>query len=84
MPDETKQTEYKLAESERMVLLNLGNAVAQRKLAIYGLDMQLEVEQRERDTAEARFSGALSMIAESHGIHNGQIAPDFSIITEQK
>lgn len=78
MADEKK--EYALLPDERAVLLNLNQAVVQRKLAVYDLNMALERATKERDGAEALFSGALAMLAGAHGLAGGELAPDFTVI----
>jgi len=83
---ETKQTksspanEYRLTKEEKQTLLDLNTIAANQKLQVYELNMQLEQAQATRDKAESMFQGALSMLANAHGLPGGQLSSDFTIL----
>ena len=89
MPSDTNETTnspattYPLEAVERQTLLELNSAVAQQKIRIHDLNVELETAQRAREAATAMFQGALAMIANTHGMQGGQLSPDFTVITRQ-
>jgi predicted NACHT family NTPase len=79
----TNVTTYALSPEERAGITKLAQNIAQAKLQIYDLNVQLEAAQRVRDQAEARLAGALAMLCDAHGMTQAELAPDFSTLTQK-
>lgn len=82
---------YELTEQERVTAQNLVNAVIAAKIGVYDANVNLETARtkvnsavREVELAEVRFAAGVSLLAQSHGITNWRISPDFKQIEENQ
>jgi len=73
--------EYSLSDQERASLQSLNTQALAAKLAVYQLNEQLEAARAEVKATEARWNGALQMLANANGMQSAQLAPDHSKIT---
>lgn len=76
--------EYKLTERERAALQSLGNQTVNAKLAVYSLNLQLEAARAELKDSEARWLGALGLLATANGMEKVHLASDLSKITRSE
>ena len=84
--DEQQSTDpgYTLTPGEQMGFQSMNQQVLHAKLVVYNLNAALEKALKEVDRAEAQFGGALSFLANAHGMSAAQITPDFSRIAPPK
>lgn len=80
----TPELTYTLTVSERSVLAMLNQQVLGVKLEIYKLNVELEKQLKEADNLESQFSGALAMLAHSHGMAQCEVDPTLSRIYPPK
>ena len=76
--------QYQLTAAERNTLQALHSAVAEKKLRVYELNVQLEAAQKERDATVALFQGALAMLANGHEMPGATLNPEFTILTAKE
>lgn len=76
--------EYALSDGERAELQALNSQVNSAKLAVYSLNVQLEAALKEVASTEARWLGALGLLATAHGMDKVILAPDLSRIKRSK
>ncbi len=84
MTPESPKSGYTLTPGEQMVFASMNQQVLSAKMTVYNLNAALEKALKDVDAMEARFSGALALIANSHGMSQAQLAPDFSRIDPPK
>lgn len=72
---------YRLTDAERQALHILSAEISNAKMVVYNLQTQLEGAIGEVKIAEARWIGALRMLANQHGMENAALSPDFSKLT---
>jgi hypothetical protein len=85
MPDEQQPASgYTLAPGEQMGFQAMNQQVMNAKLIVYNLNAALEKALKDVERAEAQFGGALSFLANAHGMSQCQITPDFSRIAPPK
>jgi hypothetical protein len=75
---------YTLTPGERNVFASINQQILQAKLSVYNLNATLEKQLKEVERLEAQFGGALMLIANSHGMSQAQITPDFTRIDPPK
>lgn len=82
--DKPAETGYTLTPGEQMVFASMNQAVANARLTVYSLNATLEKALKDVDALEARFGGALALLANSHGMSAASITSDFSRIDPPK
>jgi hypothetical protein len=75
---------YTLTPGERNVFASMNQQILQSKIGVYNLNAALEKQLKEVERLEAQFGGALMLIANSHGMSQAQITPDFTRIDPPK
>lgn len=73
--------EYRLSGPERAALQKLNIEIGNAKMAVYNSNAQLEEALEAVRAAEARWSGALGMLAVAKGMENARLDPDMTKLT---
>jgi hypothetical protein len=75
--------EYVLQSAETAVLQGINLSVLNTKARIYDLQVALEQARADLSTRQAHFTGAVSLLANSHGMSAAQVTPDLARIVAQ-
>jgi hypothetical protein len=75
---------YVLTHGEQNVFASMNQQILQAKIGVYNLNAALEKQLKEVDRLESQFGGALALLANSHGMSQAQITPDFTRIDPPK
>jgi hypothetical protein len=80
-------TSYELTEAEYTHVIAVGNRIAQAKLYVYDLNVQLEELQKKIRIAVAdvnatdqSLGGALSILADAHGFKQAKLSQDMKTL----
>jgi len=82
MEDE-QQTEYELTPGERGVMQAMNMAALNVKAKLCDLYEAVDAAKAELTNAQVKFAGALQILANTHGMSNAVMTPDFAKITAQ-
>ncbi|HLG95518.1 MAG TPA: hypothetical protein VKX49_04315 [Bryobacteraceae bacterium] len=75
-----KEPGYTLTSGERAVLAQYNQGVANAKVRIHDLNVELQKAQEAMREAQHGFTGIVTLLAQTHGMQNATLTPDWSRI----
>ena len=78
-----KEPGYTLTAGERAVLAQYNQAIANAKVRAHDLKAELEKVQQATAEAQHAFTGIVTLLAQTHGMQNAMLTPDWSRIVPQ-
>jgi hypothetical protein len=79
-----KPLSYSLTPPERGIMQALNQAALNAKGRIFDLQAELEQARQQLGSAQQAFSGALTVLANAHGMADAQLSNDMATITPRQ